>query len=69
MDENNVKLGQIRTEECVDEAKISAPDTFFFARPIDRINVSEVDAIQEGEDLRIIQKSRKRIATYAVRDG
>ena len=60
---------QIRTEDRIDEAKISEPNTFYFPVPIDHVIVAEYDAIQEGESLRLIPESRKNVRRYEVRQG
>ena len=56
MDKHNVRLREVRTEDSLDEAKIHEPDTFYFNRMVDKINVAQYDAISEGENMRLIPR-------------
>lgn len=59
MDETNVKLGQIRTEDRIDEAKITQPIPPNRVRCCHCHEMENNDVKSESEDLLPVQGARK----------
>lgn len=57
MNQNNVRLGEIRTEDRIDEAKIHEPNAFHFSKPCHKIAVVDYESSGQGDDMLPIQKA------------